>query len=559
MSVRLFTLITLFTLSISPSFAVEGGPELDRNIVSMLGEGDGELWGQIDYVNDAFNIFGYGTGTSGLNYSLSGTVGGKYALTDRTNLRAQYSEYEDEAWRSTEPKLTKSSYSGVETVLQDIFYVGKQFDLAWNAGYRKHSARDGDIRKFQFGGYLVEAGESTMTVSGLAQISNSALSFTLSGADHTVKPVDPTHILIDDNYTIASMVGNDFDVSFSGKTSTITADPAFSDLLTISSGGTSVQISPGIDASGSSTDIISIPRNATNEPIFTDPTYGLGTAQTAFLRSVDLGGGFTGIEIIASDTTDNILDASDSSSGFLVGDLPGSQFHTDDIAALIDIDNSFGILNTPNVAAKISDLNQLLDSIDTNYLVNAEPEDESWSIGLTGAWYPDRDYRVTVGADYRRVHIKPNYLINPDILQLLDLYNDLGIDNRGQDALSAIERQLPQEDGWDENHLLISAGADWSHYEDLTLAAQYTYYNITRDGYQSEKGKVVPGIQDQTTNHQLDGWLYIKPNKQLTLYLHGRAYSNFLLGDRPLLYNARVNHKFDDPYGVISAGVVWEF
>jgi len=383
-------------------YAVEGGAELDRKLISMFTQGEGELWGDLSYVDDSFDIFGYGSGSSGINYSAGATLGGKYALSDRYNIRAQYSLYQDEAWRSTEPKILKSEYEGVEAVLQDIFWVDNHFDLAWNLGYRSHGTDQGIIRKYQFQNYLVESEvEEGITVTNTA----------------------------------------------TGQTSTVQ----------------------------------------------------------------NIGGGNVSV----------------------TGD----------------------IVNVPSISLATFGL----DSLDSSYLINATPKDEGVGIGLNGAWYPDPDYRITLGSELRYVQLEPNYGVNPDLLQLLEMYDSLGLTYLGDVDSSVIHAQLPQEEGWDETHLLFSVGMDWSYYEDLSVAAQYTYYGISRSGYQSTKGKVEPTVADQTTNHQLDGWLFIKPEKDITLYLHGRAYSNFLLGDRPLLYNARVNHKFTDPYGFVSVGAVWEF
>ncbi len=196
-----------------------------------------------------------------------------------------------------------------------------------------------------------------------------------------------------------------------------------------------------------------------------------------------------------------------------------------------------------------------LETLDTGYLVQATPKDAGVGMGLDFSYYPSEELRFSLGGEVRELEVTTNYKVNPSLLKILD--NQLAGNLLGITSKSVIENQTPQSNPWDETHLLLTAGADWVAYEDLSFAAQYTYYHISRDGYQS-----LPAfntVAEQTTNHQLDGWIFVKPAKEFTVYLHGRAYSNFLLGDRPLLYNARVNHRFTDPFGYLSAGIVWEF
>jgi len=401
------TLLWLLPLISVEAFAVQGGPELDRHLVSMYGEGEGEIWGQFDYVDDSFDIFGYGGTSSGINYSTGAMVGGKVALTDHLNVRAHYSRFEDEAWRLTEPKILKSDYQEIETQLQNVIYVGRDFDLALNIGFRSHSSQDGVINKFQFQDYLVESGGEAITVT---------------------------------------------DGSTGGWTQTI--------------------------------------QNLGGGQVFVDGT----------------------------------------------------------------------LIQNTTIPLTLLGFDATVDSLDTSYLINATPTDEGVELGLSGAWYPASDYRLTLGGGVRQLEVEPNYRVNPDLMQLLEMYDtNASLQQLGNIDSSVIRAQLPQESGWDETHVVLSAGVDWDAYEDLSFAAEYTFYNISRSGYQSTQGKVAPGVEDQTTNHQLDGWLFIKPETDITLYIHGRAYSNFLLGDRPLLYNARVNHKFTDPYGFVSVGAVWEF
>ena len=402
---KAFLLIPALFIS-TELLAVQGGPELNRHLVSMYGAGEGEVWGQLDYVDDSFNVFGYGSSSSGINYSAGASLGGKLAFTDRWNVQANYSQFEDEAWRLTEPKVLKSSYRGTEVTLQHLFYVGEGFEFAWHLTFRDHKTLGGGhLRKMQFSDsnsdFLVESGGDTVAVT---KTTNGVIEWAQSITDLGNGSVEATGNRIPDGNYPLSLIG--------------------------------------------------------------------------------------------------------------------------------------------------------LDTIDTDYLVSATPKDAGVGIGFDIATYPTDQLRFTLGGELRRVDVETNYNVNSSLLTLLD--NPL-VAAFGLVDSSVIMDQVPQLEPWEENHFLITAGADWDAYEDLSFAAQYTFYTISRDGYQSTVGKVSLAVEDQTTNHQLDGWVFVKPQRDLTLYLHGRAYSNFLLGDRPLLYNARVNHKFTDPYGFLSVGAVWEF
>jgi len=413
--------------------------------------------------------------------------------------------------------------------------MGTKFDLAWSMGYRKHTSTDGEIKKFQFGKYLIEAGSSSLEVSGLASINNTQLSFELDGVPYSLSTESESTINLNDSYVVSQLENSTFQIDANGKVNSVTDLGA---ALRVTTPSVAVaEISPHDDAVGH------------DDALRLEADFG-GTTVIAYLESgptaetVDI---YTNADMTGAPIT--LQDAS----------VPGTDVNTGDLLALLEIERSLGILSLPKAASNVSSINQVLSTIDTNYIVKADPQDETWQLGLTGAWYPYRDYRITMGSEFRTVHIEPNYRINAGIVDLLEIYKDIGFDDRATLALAEIDDQLPQQSGWDETHVVLSAGVDWDAYEDLSFAAEYTFYNISRSGYQSTQGKVAPGVEDQTTNHQLDGWLFIKPETDITLYIHGRAYSNFLLGDRPLLYNARVNHKFTDPYGFVSVGAVWEF
>jgi hypothetical protein len=491
-----FLLLLLFSTVVS---AAPQPPELDRTLVSLLAEGEGELWLQGDYVDDSLNPTGYGSTTSGLDFSKTLSIGGRYGVSDSLSLKLSYGQHDDQAWRLGEPKVTRSQYDARQFSLQQLLISDAYFDISANLGWRSHQA-------------------DTLFQDAYS-LSNTALS----------------------NTTTAYAQNNQLRI----------------DRRTI--------------------DQISV-------------DYGLHQ------MSLDTA------------TTDITIQYREEGDGFFVEEYNSLlRFGTD---ALLDTDFTNGLAITSSIDLSSNTFPQPLasklplsdPSTPYTYLTQATAYDRGISGGLMTSFYPDERLRFSLGATYRAIEVSPAFSIHPDLKanteeiantaeQIANFITSDATDNLGnrnvnylanlsgestdtltnlatllnqgaadaRNYLTELDRQTPQANPWDENHLLLSAGVDWWPYDDLGYAFEYTYYTITRSGYQSEQGKISLNVADQTTNHQLDGWLFVKPTPDLTLYLHGRAYSNFLLGDRPLLYNARVNHRFEDPYGYLSAGLVWQF
>lgn len=495
------------TLVSALSLAQPQPPEIDRLLVSFLGQGEGEVWLQGDFISDSLIPSEYGEENSGIDYSQSLQLGGRYGLSDLWGLNFSFGLHEDQAWRRGEPQIARSHYQSNRISLSRLIYSGNEVEISSHLGLRTHTADE----IFEDAYSLSNTSLSNTTT---AYARNNQLSIdkqqqeqiTLDFSTHTISLKQNTG---DDFTLIYRPSGDAFYIS------------EYSSLLRI--GNTSLSDSEYINSLGSLSSSINL-------------------ASTTF--------------------PDRMNPAVDT--------LP---------------------LTDP--------------STPYNYLTHAQAYDKGVTAGLTTSFYPSSRLRYSLGFEYRQIEIAPQFSIHPNLIsntnqiadaaeRMADFITSDTTDTSGntnidillaqsagtgttsatfnnlakllddgassaRDYLSQLNQQIPQENPWDEHHLLLSTSFDWWPYDDLGWAAEYTWYQISRSNYNSQQGKINRSIPDQSSNHQIDGWMFVKPTPDLTLYLHGRVYSNFLLGDRPLLYNARVNHRFDDPFGYISAGIVWQF
>jgi len=128
------------------------------------------------------------------------------------------------------------------------------------------------------------------------------------------------------------------------------------------------------------------------------------------------------------------------------------------------------------------------------------------------------------------------------------------ISDEGGFLATIINKQLPQQNPWKEQHLIATAALEWQMWEYVSVAMDFKHYQIWRDNYQPKTGK-----QDYNSNQQFDFYLFAHPYKGLTLYGHAQIMTRYLLGEVPLTYNTVTNHKFDNRYGFISAGLSYSF
>ncbi len=172
-------------------------------------------------------------------------------------------------------------------------------------------------------------------------------------------------------------------------------------------------------------------------------------------------------------------------------------------------------------------------------LVSAEASDLAWLGALRGSAYLSRAWIFNIGLEARSVIVKARTTSQHPLIE------------------PRLRLEGPQLTPWRETHILFDMGLDWLPSKIVTMAAHYTYYKIKRSGYIA--GPTGPGDIEYNSNHQFDGYLFVHLNKHMTLYGHGRVSRRFILGDLPLAYNRRTNHKFRLPFGFLSLGAAYTF
>ena len=187
---------------------------------------------------------------------------------------------------------------------------------------------------------------------------------------------------------------------------------------------------------------------------------------------------------------------------------------------------------------------------DGSPLATIKTEDSAWLGALRTLYQPWESVHVGFSIELRRVRVKASMT-----LPALDTVISQGFGGVVSSIQNKLNEEVPQSTPWHETHILLQASLNWQPWERITLGADLTHYQIRRSGY-------IPSPKRPTqynSAEQLDGYIFWQAFKHLTLYGHGRASTRYLLGDLPLAYNSRSNHRFGNPYGFLSAGGVVSF
>jgi len=177
---------------------------------------------------------------------------------------------------------------------------------------------------------------------------------------------------------------------------------------------------------------------------------------------------------------------------------------------------------------------------DGGNIMDINSSDKAYLFGVSlGKSFNDETLKLTAGLETRFLNVDAKFT-SPAL--------------SGGFFAPIIAKELPQQTPWKEQHLLLTAAFQWQMWEPITVAMDFKHYQIWRNNYQPKAGK-----QDYNSNQQFDFYLFANVYKGLTLYGHAQIMTHYLLGDVPLTYNTRTNHRFDQLYGFLSGGLSYNF
>jgi len=172
-------------------------------------------------------------------------------------------------------------------------------------------------------------------------------------------------------------------------------------------------------------------------------------------------------------------------------------------------------------------------------VLNIASEDSAYLFGASISKKFTSDMQLTLGLEGRFVDVDANFtspLLSDSFLSEI------------------VKDEFPQQTPWQEQHMVVTAAFEWHVWKPFSVAMDFKHYQIWRENYQPKAGK-----QDYNNNQQFDFYLFANVYKGLTLYGHAQIMTHYLLGDVPLAYNTRTNHRFDQVYGFLSGGLTYRF
>jgi len=200
-----------------------------------------------------------------------------------------------------------------------------------------------------------------------------------------------------------------------------------------------------------------------------------------------------------------------------------------------------GSLNFDNVSGVLSSSNPALP------VFSEQAKDLAFLAAVRGRYEPIRSLDIDLGIEVRRVRVSTQFS-SPALDQTVALHSLLA------SVRNKATKNFPQTTPWHEIHVLLQGSLTWHPWEGVTLAADWTHYQIKRQGYKP-KGSTT----NFTSSEQLDAYVMMRMMDDLTMYVHGRASTHFVLGDQPLGFNSRTSKLFKNPFGSVSAGLALTF
>ena len=168
-------------------------------------------------------------------------------------------------------------------------------------------------------------------------------------------------------------------------------------------------------------------------------------------------------------------------------------------------------------------------------LVTLSSEDSAKLIAVRGQWSSDA-WTLHYGFEYRDVEVMASMTSESSLVT------------------QALASQAPQSTPWKEKHYIHQLSIDYTPVDYLTLALDYQNYNIKRIGYIPRAKKI-----DYNRNETVDVYLTWNMTEQFQPYFHAYLSKRSSLGEAPLSYNQRTNHKFKYPFGYVSLGMQLTF
>jgi hypothetical protein len=87
----------------------------------------------------------------------------------------------------------------------------------------------------------------------------------------------------------------------------------------------------------------------------------------------------------------------------------------------------------------------------------------------------------------------------------------------------------------------------------------YQYFSIHRDGVDAFINSRPTDNTPYRINHTLLGEVAYRMAPGMRVFVRGQAMSNQMLSEMPLLYNSLTARRFNERYGILSAGVMASF
>lgn len=179
-----------------------------------------------------------------------------------------------------------------------------------------------------------------------------------------------------------------------------------------------------------------------------------------------------------------------------------------------------------------------------------ETNDKALLTNMRLLYEPTDSFNISIGGELRLVTVEARFTI--------PALNDPAVKSAAQgiSQFTKFLADVPQATPWKETHLLLQASFNWQPFgENITIGTDITHYQIKRRGYIPNANRPI----NYTSSEQLDAYVFWQVFKKVTLYGHGRASTRYVLGDLPLTYNSRSNHRFGNPFGFLSFGGVLTF